>query len=69
MSRKKHESSENNPVWFPTIMFGLMGTGAVWMVLFYISNGALPLPAVGTWNILIAFGIIMAGFAMMSRWK
>lgn len=57
-----------NPVWFKPVMFGLMLAGLLWIILYYITL-SLPLPAVGQGNILIGFGLIMAGFLMTTRWR
>ncbi len=58
-----------NPVWFKPVMFGFMLLGLVWILLFYISQGQLPVPALQSWNILIGFGIAFIGFLMTTRWR
>jgi uncharacterized membrane protein len=58
-----------NPVWFKPLMFGLMVIGLLWIIVFYITQGLWPLPAAGSWNILIGFGIAIAGFLMTTRWR
>jgi hypothetical protein len=58
-----------NPVWFKPIMFGFMLLGLLWIIVFYVSNGVLPIPAAGSWNILIGFGIAFIGFLMTTRWR
>ncbi|MET4702603.1 cell division protein CrgA [Frigoribacterium sp. UYMn621] len=58
-----------NPVWFKPIMFGLMLIGLAWIIVFYVSQGTLPVPQFGQWNILIGFGILFVGFLMTTRWR
>jgi hypothetical protein len=58
-----------NPVWFKPIMFGFMLIGLVWIIVFYVSNNALPIPDLGSWNILVGFGILFVGFLMTTRWR
>jgi len=58
-----------NPVWFKPVMFGFMLVGLLWIILFYISQGALPIPALASWNILVGFGIAFIGFLMTTRWR
>ena len=68
-----------NPAWFKPVMFGFMILGLVWILTFYISNQYLPLGSVfakdlpalnlGSWNLLIGFGLAMIGFGMATRWK
>jgi hypothetical protein len=64
-------SSEDtpNPVWFKPVMFGFMLLGLVWIIVFYVSQGTLPVPALGSWNILVGFGIAFIGFLMTTRWR
>lgn len=66
----EHAAEKNpNPVWYKWIMFGFMLLGLAWIVVFYISNSALPIPTLGAWNILVGFGIAFIGFLMTTRWR
>lgn len=58
-----------NAVWFKPVMFGFMLLGLVWIIVFYVSQGAWPVPALGSWNILVGFGIAFIGFLMTTRWR
>lgn len=58
-----------NPIWFKPVMFGFMLIGLVWIIVFYLSQASLPIPSVGSWNILIGFGIMFIGFLMTTRWR
>lgn len=58
-----------NPVWFKPVMFGFMLLGLVWIIVFYLSQALLPIPALGSWNIAIGFGIMFIGFLMTTRWR
>jgi hypothetical protein len=58
-----------NPVWFKPVMFGFMLIGLVWIIIFYISQGSLPIPSLEAWNILVGFGIAFIGFLMTTRWR
>jgi hypothetical protein len=58
-----------NPVWFKPVMFGFMLVGLVWIIVFYISQGSLPIPSLEAWNILVGFGIAFIGFLMTTRWR
>ena len=63
------ESDSPNPVWFKPLMFGFMLLGLAWIIVFYISQASLPIPAIGQWNILVGFGIAFIGFLMTTRWR
>jgi len=61
--------SAPNPVWFKPIMLGLMVLGLLWVIVFYLSNQALPIPGIAGWNLVIGFGIAFIGFLMSTRWR
>jgi hypothetical protein len=47
-----------NPVWFKPI------------IVFYVSGSTqLPIPSLGSGNILVGFGIMFIGFLMTTRWR
>ena len=59
-----------NPVWFKPLMFGFMLVGLAWIIVFYLSNSAWPIPQpFGAWNIAVGFGLIIIGFFMTTRWR
>jgi hypothetical protein len=58
-----------NPVWFKPVMFGFMLVGLAWIVVFYVSQSTLPVQSLGSWNILVGFGIMFIGFLMTTRWR
>lgn len=58
-----------NPVWFKPIMFGLMLIGLTWIIVYYVSQGTLPVRALQDWNIMVGFGILFVGFLMTTRWR
>jgi len=56
------------PRWYKVLMFGLMILGLLWICTFYLTQGLFPIVGLGSWNILIGFGMALVGFLMMSRW-
>ena len=56
-------------MWFKPIMLGLMILGLLWVIVFYLSGQALPIPGIGGWNLVIGFGIAFVGFLMTTRWR
>ena len=58
-----------NPIWYKPVMFGLMIIGLLWIIVFYISEGRLPIPDWQSWNIVAGFGIAIVGFLMTTRWR
>jgi len=50
-------------------MLGIMVLGLLWIVVFYLSGSQqLPVPQIGAWNLGVGFALIIAGFAMTTRW-
>jgi Cell division protein CrgA len=58
-----------NAIWFKPVMFSFMLIGLIWIILFYVSQGSLPIASLSSWNILIGFGIMFIGFLMTTRWR
>lgn len=60
-----------NPLWLIPTMIGLMLIGMVWLVVFYLTYtiGGYPIPVLQYWNLVVAFGFIIAGFVLTTRWK
>ena len=58
-----------NPVWFKPVMFVFMLVGFLWVIVYYISGTTLPVPTLGSWNIVIGFAVMFVGFIMTTRWK
>lgn len=77
--RTSSTGPRTNPPWFVPVMLGLMVLGLLWIVVFYVSQGRYPLPTiplpggqewtVGSWNLVIGFSFVLAGFVMTTRWR
>jgi hypothetical protein len=50
-------------------MIGAFLIGLIWIVVFYISQTAYPVPNIGAWNIVIGFAFIGVGFTLATRWR
>jgi hydrogenase-4 membrane subunit HyfE len=59
-----------SPRWLAPLMLVLFGIGVLWLVVFYITQGDMPLAAgLGNANLLVGFGFIIAGFALSTQWR
>jgi hypothetical protein len=58
-----------NPPWFVPVMLGLMLLGLLWVVTFYVTAAAYPIPNIKYWNLGIGFGLMITGFMMTTRWR
>lgn len=57
------------PTWYKALMLGLMIVGLLWIIVWYITQSALPIPQIGYGNIGIGIGLMMVGLIMTTRWK
>jgi hypothetical protein len=71
-SKRVEESikgAKSNPKWFVPIFVILLVLGLAWVVVNYITSGTYPIPGIGSWNLLIGFGIMLVGFIMTMWWN
>ncbi|WP_424347435.1 cell division protein CrgA [Kocuria sp. CH-021] len=70
--RSRHGSPETHaptPTWYKAIMLGLLVVGLLWLILYYLFQGAYPVPGIGTWNIGVGLALMMAGLIMTTKWR
>jgi hypothetical protein len=59
-----------SPVWLAPLMLALFGLGVLWLVVFYITEGDMPVLAdIGNGHLGIGFGFIVLGFALSTQWR
>lgn len=66
--RRRVAAQAPNPEWLAPTAVTLLIVGLVYLVTFYLSSGQLPLP-IQNWNLLVGFGIMIAGGGLLMRWK
>lgn len=64
-----NKAKVGNPPWFVPVMVTLMVLGLMWVVVFYVTRQEYPIPQIGRWNLGVGFGLMLAGFAMTTRWR
>jgi hypothetical protein len=51
-------------------MLGCLLLGLAWVVLYYLTTGSTPLQsAIGAWNLVIGFGLFIAGLGLATKWR
>jgi hypothetical protein len=50
-------------------MLGCLIVGLVWIVVFYVSQQAWPVGALGAWNLVVGFAFLVAGVVLSTRWR
>ncbi|MFJ8661390.1 cell division protein CrgA [Streptomyces sp. NPDC093795] len=58
-----------NHSWVAPVMLALFAIGLVWIVVFYVTDGSMPIESLRNWNIVVGFGFIAAGFGVSTQWK
>jgi hypothetical protein len=61
-------SKVESPKWLVPVMLANFLIGLLWIVVFYISSTAYPIPGIGAWNMVVGFGFVGVGFSLATRW-
>ncbi len=62
--------SRVSPAWLAPTMVACLVIGLAWIALFYITNGTLAgMSALGDWNMVIGFALIIGGVVLATRWR
>ena len=62
--------SKVSPRWLVPTMLGCLLLGLAWIALYYISSGNTPLQsALGAWNLLVGFALIIVGVGLSTKWR
>ncbi|MFF4752399.1 cell division protein CrgA [Streptomyces sp. NPDC002514] len=59
----------NNRAWVAPVMLAMFLIGLAWIVVFYVTDGSLPIDSLDNWNIVVGFAFIAAGFGVSTQWK
>jgi hypothetical protein len=58
-----------SPPWVAPLMLGLFLVGIIWLIVFYVSGGKVPIEAIHNWNLIVGFAFIIAGFGVSTQWR
>jgi hypothetical protein len=67
--QRRSKTTMANPPWFVPLMLALMLIGLLWVVTFYVTAAAYPIPNISYWNLAIGFALMISGFLMTTRWR
>jgi cell division protein CrgA len=69
VSKPVKVAGPTHPV-YVAVMLGLMLAGLAWLVTNYLAGDVIPfMVALGSWNFLIGFSLIVIGLLMTMRWR
>ena len=67
---QRSTKSKVSPRWLVPTMLGCLLLGLAWISLYYISGGTTPLQsALGAWNLLVGFALIIVGVGLSTKWR
>lgn len=66
---KKAADKGPSPRWVVILMVALFLIGLLWIVAYYLAPSAPLLSTLGSWNMVIGFGLILGGFLLATRWR
>ena len=58
-----------SPKWLAPTMVAAFLIGLFWIVVFYVTQTAYPIPGIGAWNMIVGFSFIGVGFSLATRWR
>jgi hypothetical protein len=64
----RSSKSKVSPRWLAPTMVGALLAGLAWIATFYVSNGSLPIGAIGSWNLVVGFGFLVGGVVLSTKW-
>ena len=62
-------SRKQSGIWLPITAVSLIVGGIAWLVMFYLSQGALPVLSWRYWNLAIGFGAMVSALVLLARWR
>ena len=66
----RRTKSKSSPRWVVPSMLGCLLLGLIWIALYYITSGSTPLQsALGAWNLVVGFALIIVGVGLSTKWR
>jgi Cell division protein CrgA len=59
-----------SPPWVGPLIVALLVLGLAWIVVYYVSANGFPgMSALGNWNLVIGFGLVIGGLTLATKWR
>jgi hypothetical protein len=59
-----------SPPWVGPTIVACLVVGLAWIVVYYVTQGSVAgLSALGSWNLVVGFVLIIAGVTLSTRWR
>ncbi|ETK34929.1 cell division protein CrgA [Microbispora sp. ATCC PTA-5024] len=66
---QKAQTVKVSPRWLAPVMVACWIIGIAWIAIYYIAPSFPGMAALGNWNLLAGFGLIIAGVVLSTRWR
>ena len=66
---QRSTKAQVSPAWLVPTMLACLVVGLAWIATFYVSGQKLPVSAISQWNLVVGFGLIIAGVMLATRWR
>ena len=59
-----------SPPWVGPAIAALLVVGLAWIAVYYITQNSIPgMSALGNWNLVIGFALVIGGVTLATRWR
>lgn len=65
----RSSSKQVSPPWLAPAMIGFLLLGLAWLVVYYVTNGELPIRAIQAGNLAVGFGLMIIGGGLATQWR
>ena len=66
----RRTKSKASARWVVPAMLTCLLLGLIWIALYYITSGTTPLQsALGAWNLVVGFALIIVGVGLSTKWR
>ena len=67
---RKSARRKVSPPWVGPLIVALLVVGLAWIVVYYVTaNGVPGMSALGNWNLVIGFGLVVGGLILATTWR
>jgi hypothetical protein len=69
-TRSSSKKRAVSPAWLAPTMIACFLVGLAWIALYYVTQANMPgLSALGGWNLVCGFALIVAGVVLATKWR
>ncbi len=67
---RKSARRKVSPPWMGPAIVACLVIGLAWIAVYYVTQGSFPgMSALGSWNLVAGFVLIVAGVTLATRWR